>query len=44
MHLDTLALLNFVEQASWPEPVQQGDLSDQKIKNGTIIIVEKLSF
>ena len=37
-------LLFFVEQASLAELVRQGGLSDQKIKKGTFVRVEKLSF
>ena len=36
-------MLNFVEQASWAEVVRRQGLSDQKIKIGFIIRVEKLS-
>ena len=37
-------LLSFVEQASWEELERPVGLSDQKIKKGTFIRVEKLSF
>ena len=37
-------LLNFAEQASWAELVRWGGLSDQKIKKGIFVRVEKLSF
>ena len=37
-------LLSFVEQVSWAELARQGGLSDQKIKKGTFVRVEKLSF
>ena len=32
------------QQASWAELVRRGDLSDEKIKKGTLLRVEKLSF
>ena len=37
-------LLSFVEQAIWAELDRRGGLSDQKIKKGTFVRVEKLSF
>ena len=37
-------LLSFAEQASWEELVRQGGLSNQKIKKGTFIRDEKVSF
>ena len=47
MPLDAQALpglpAQFVEQAGWTEPARQGGLSDQKIKKGTFVRVEKLS-
>ena len=36
-------MLNFAEQTTWAEPMHQGGLSNQKIKDGTFIRVEKLS-
>ena len=35
--------LSFVEQASWSELASRGGLSDQKIKKGTFVRVEKVS-
>ena len=44
MSLDAQALPSFVEQANWAELLRWGGLSDQKIKKGTFVRVEKLSF
>ena len=37
-------LLSFIEQASWAELERRGALSDEKIKKGTFVRFEKLSF
>ena len=37
-------MLNFVEQASWAELEIREGLSDQKVKKGTFVRVEKRNF
>ena len=37
-------LFNFDKLAGWAELVRRGGLSDKKIKKGTFVRVEKLSF
>ena len=44
LELCLACLLSFVEQASWAELEHRDGLSDQKIKKGTFVRVEKLSF